>query len=237
MERRVRSMVINMLWYKSWVETRLRLWIALGFTGVFLALISLRPPAQPGAKPTLGIFFLWMICVSFPGAGINSQRSVLFSKGLHGSAQYTLSLPVSRLQLLAVRAALGWLEMAGVTGTFYFGSWLLAPVLFQGVTGFEVFEYIVTVIACASAPYFLCVLLLTFLDDQWRSWGAAIACMSISALPYLIRVPAYADILRAMGEGSPLVAHSMPWQAMAFSLALAAILFFAALKIVQRQEY
>ena len=67
--------------------------------------------------------------------------------------------------------------------------------------------------------------------------GRMIACMSIGGLPYLIRVPSYADILGAMGEGSPLVAHAMPWPAMAFSLALAAALFFAALKIVQRQEY
>jgi hypothetical protein len=199
MERRVRSIVINMLWYKSWVETRLKLSIHLGLAGILLALVSIlvsiRPPAQPGPKPTLGTFFLWMMCVAFPGAGINTQLPFWFSKGLHGSTQYTLSLPVSRLQLLAVRAGLGWLEMAGVTGTFCFGIWLVAPVLFQGVTGFEIFEYVLTVIACASAPYFLCVLLLTFLDDQWRVWGAMIAQMAIGVLPSLIRVPAYADIL------------------------------------------
>jgi hypothetical protein len=40
-----------------------------------------------------------------------------------------------------------------------------------------------------------------------------------------------------MGEGSPLVAHTMPWATMAFSLGLAAILFIGALKIVQRLEY
>ena len=146
-------------------------------------------------------------------------------------------LPVSRLQLLAVRAGLGWLEMAGGQERSGFGSWLVAPVLFNGVTGFDLFVFVVTVSACASAQYFLSVLLLTFLDDQWRQWGAMIACMAIGGLPYLIRVPAYTDILRAMGDGSPLVAHSMPWSAMAFSIALAAALFFAALKIVQRQEY
>ncbi len=40
-----------------------------------------------------------------------------------------------------------------------------------------------------------------------------------------------------MGDGSPQVAHTMPWTAMAFSIGLAAILFFAALKIVQAREY
>ena len=179
-----------------------------------------------------------MMCVSFPGAGVVGQRSFLFlKKGLHGSTQYTLSLPVSRFQLLAVRAGLGWLELAGVTGTFCFGIWLVAPVLFQGVTVFEMFEYVVTVIACASAPYFLCVMLVALLDDQWRSWGAGIACMAMGGIPYLIRVPAYTDILRAMGDGSPLVAHTLPWSAMAFSLALAAAFFFAALKIIRRREY
>jgi hypothetical protein len=240
-----------MLWYKGWLETQIRLWIALGYMGILLAFYSLRtiapsllPPPPPGPKPSLGLFlisamgsFVTVICMWFAGAGIASQGKFQFLKGLHGSTQYTLSLPVSRFQLLAVRAALGWLEMAGVIGTFCYGAWLAAPVLFQGVTGFEMFEYIVTVIACASAPYFLSVLLATFLDDQWRVGCTMFAVLAIGGLPYLIRVPAYADILRAVGEGSPLLAHTMPWPAMAFSLALAAASFFAALKIAQVREY
>jgi hypothetical protein len=238
-----------MLWYKSWQETRLRLWIALGYMGILLAFYSLRtiapsalPPLAP--KPSLGLFlisgmgsFVTVMCMWFPGAGIASQGAFQFLKSLHGSTQYTLSLPVSRFQLLAVRAGLGWLEMAGVTGTFCYGVWLVAPVLMPGMTGFEMFEYIVTLIACASAPYFLSVLLATFLDDQWRVGCTTVACVAIGVLPDLIQVPAYADIVRAMGDGSPLVAHSMPWPGMAFSLALAAILFFAALKIAQAREY
>jgi hypothetical protein len=240
-----------MLWYKGWQETRLRLWIALGYMGILLAFYSLRtiapsllPPPPSGTKPNLGLglilmmgSFVTVICMWFAGAGIASQGKFQFLKGLHGSTQYTLSLPVSRLQLLAVRATLGWLEMAGVIGTFCYGAWLVAPVLFQGVTGFEMFEYIVTVIACASAPYFLSVLLATFLDDQWRVGGTMLASLAIGVLPYLIQVPVYADIPRALGEGSLLVAHTMPWPVMAFSLACSAILFFAALKIVQRREY
>jgi hypothetical protein len=40
-----------------------------------------------------------------------------------------------------------------------------------------------------------------------------------------------------MREDSPVLAHTMPWTAMAFSLGLAALLFFAALKVAQTREY
>jgi hypothetical protein len=238
-----------MLWFKGWLETRLKLWIALVYMGVLLIFYSLRtiapsllPPLAPQPSLGLGLMFLMgsfvtIMCAWFPGAGIASQGSFQFLRGLHGSTQYTLSLPVSRLQLLAARATLGWIEMAGVIGTYCYGVWLVAPVLLPGVTGVAMLKYVVTVVVCASAPYFLSVLLATFLDDQWRVGGTMVACVAIGGLPYLTRVPAYADILRAMGEGSPLVAHSMPWSVMAFSTGSAAILFFAALKIVRLREY
>jgi hypothetical protein len=37
-------------------------------------------------------------------------------RDLHGSTLFTLSLPASRLRLMSVRAAIGWLEGAGVIG-------------------------------------------------------------------------------------------------------------------------
>jgi hypothetical protein len=45
------------------------------------------------------------------------------------------------------------------------------------------------------------------------------------------------NIIRATEEGSPLVAHTMPWAAMIFALGLAAVLFTAALKVVESREY
>jgi hypothetical protein len=236
-----------MLWYKGWLETRLRLWIALAWMGSLLAFDSIRaiaPSALPplGPRPVVGLAlmmgsFVTVMCTWFAGAGIASQGAFQFLKGLHGSTQFTLSLPASRLQLLAVRAALGWMEMAGVIGTFCCGVWLVAPLLTAGATAVEMFAYAVTVITCASALYSLSVLLATFFDDQWRSWATMIACAAMWGLPYLTRVPAYTDIFRAMGEGSPLAAHAMPWPVMGFSLALAAILFFAALRVVRIREF
>jgi hypothetical protein len=235
-----------MLLYKGWIETRFRLLVVLGCLGALLVLMHSIPTvaATPSGRiPVFGIVlftnptFVVMACAMLAGTGIATQPSVQASKGLHGSTLFTLSLPVSRFRLLAVRATLGWLEMAGVIGTFCCGMWFASSQLRGLVTTTELSEYAVTLIACGSALYFLSVLMATFLDDQWRIWGTLLGSAGLFWISSHAWLPASADIFRAIGEGSPLLAHTMPWTAMAFSLGLAAVLFFAALKVVQHREY
>jgi hypothetical protein len=144
---------------------------------------------------------------------------------------------VSRLRLLAVRASIGWLESVGVIGALCCGLWLVSPAFKATATPVEMLEYAGTLVACASALYCLSVLLATFLDDQWRAWGSMIGSAALWWLSTHTPLPASVNIFRAMREGSPLLAHTMPWTAMAFSLGVAAILCFAALKVVQTREY
>ena len=105
------------------------------------------------------------------------------------------------------------------------------------VTPIQMFEQVGTLIACSSTIYFLSVLLGTVLDEQWRLWGTILASAGIWLLCTHFSLPAFADIAHGIGERSPIVAHTIPWNVMAFSLGLSAILFFAALKIAQRREY
>jgi hypothetical protein len=182
-------------------------------------------------------FFLVFTCAFLAGAGIATQTPFQTSKGLHGSTLFTLSMPVSRLRLLVVRAGIGWLETAAVIGILCWEMWLAMPLQRTGVTPIEMFEQAATLIACSSTVYFLAVLLGTVLDDQWRVWGTLIASVGIWLLCTQFSLPAFADIAHGIGKRSPIVAHTIPWNAMAFSLGLSAILFFAALKIAQRREY
>lgn len=104
--------------------------------------------------------------------------------------------------------------------------------------GVDMLEYVVALIVCASSLYFLSVLLGTFLDDQWRMWITLMASGALWMLCSFVRIPASVNIVRAItGGSSPLVAHTMPWMTMLFSLGLAAISFLGARKIVQRREY
>jgi hypothetical protein len=235
-----------MLWHKGWMETRFRLLFTVGFTTLILVLqYSVRTAAPPpGAKsPALGLVMfsnptlVLMVCALLGGAGIVTQPSLQATKGLHGSTLFTLSLPVTRLRLLAVRASIGWLEAVGVIAALCCGMWLVSSAFRAMATPVEMLEYAGTLIACASALYCLSVLLATFLDDQWRTWGTMIASVALWWLSSHTPLPASVNIFRAMRDGSPLLAHTMPWTAMAFSLGLAAILFFAALRVVQTREY
>jgi hypothetical protein len=238
-----------MLWQKGWLETRFRLLFVLGVIAFMLAVqYSVRNAAVPrqGAKQAALILatvvfpcgiLVMMTCAFLAGAGIQTQPSLQATKGAHGSSLFTLSLPVSRLRLLAVRAAIGWLEAITAIGFLCWGTWLFSPVLRTATTPAAMSEYAVTLIACASGLYCLSVLLATFLDDQWRTWGTMIAAAALWWSARHLPLPASVDIVQAIGKGSPLIAHTMPWAAMAFSIALAAIFFVAALKIAQSREY
>jgi hypothetical protein len=134
------------------------------------------------------------------------------------------------------RAGFGWLVLAAAIATMWYGMWILFPVLRAVTTPVEMLEHAGVLLVCGSGFYAIGVLLATFLEDQWRVWASILA---IGALWWLSdkTVPASANIFRAMNDGSPLIAHRIPWTALGLSLGLAAILFVAALKVVRAREY
>lgn len=229
-----------MLLFKGWLETRFRLLFALSFVSLFLVQLYSMPPKTPNgikAITLIGWICLTSISIMLAGAGIATQPSFQVTKGLHGSTLFTLSLPVSRLRLLAVRASLGWLEMSFAVSVMCCAMWFLLPQL-RSVTSPEgMLQHTAVLIACGSALYSIPVFLGTFLDDQWRLFGSF---FSIGVLWWLLNrtwMPASVNIFRAMSDASPIFTHTMPWTAMAFSMGLAAILFFAALKVARAREY
>ena len=232
-----------MLWRKGWMETRFRLLFAVVVVGLMTVQFSpIGWKAQYGLHAVtggaIGLLAVALLSMMFAGTGIATQPAFQESKGLHESTLFTLSLPVSRFRLLAVRAGLGWLEMAGVIAVMCCLLWILFPTLRDTSTPEEMFRHAVVLTACATGLYATSVLLATFLDHPWCGPASAIA---LGALWFLFDhtplLPASVYIFRAMRDGSPLIAHTVPWPAMAFSLGLAGILFFVALKVVQRREY
>ena len=150
---------------------------------------------------------------------------------------FTLTLPVTRRRLLLTRAGLGWLLLAGTIAMMYCGMWMLFPVLRANTSAAQVLENIGVLVACASGLYAIPVLLSTFLNELWRTWGTMIALVALLILVTKTPLPASVNIFLAMSDSSPLIAHTVPWTAMELSLGLAAILFFAALRIVRARQF
>ncbi len=229
-----------MLWHKGWLETRYRLLFALAFVA-FLQILQHKPGASPQGVFGLILFanpmLVVMTCSLLAGAGVTTQPSFVASKGIHGSTLFTLSLPVSRLRLMSVRAAIGWLEAIGVIGVLCCAAWFLSPALRAMVGPGTMLQYAATLIACGSSIYSVSVLLGTFLDDQWRTWGTMLTSAGLWWLSTHTALPAFLDIFRGMGRGSPLISHTVPWNAILFSVLLAAVLLFAALSVLRAREY
>jgi hypothetical protein len=171
------------------------------------------------------------------GSGIKTQADLQPRKGLHGSMYFTLSLPVSRFRLFATRTGLGMLEAAGVLAVAPCAVWIIFPSLRMHITGSDLFAYWVTVSICASAFYSVGVLLSTFMDDVWQNWTSMFGVVFLWWLLSRPFLPSYVNIFRAMGQSSPLFTHTFPWASMGVSLGAAAILFIAAMKVVQTREY
>jgi hypothetical protein len=231
-----------MLWYKSWLETRFRVWFVLVLVLFPLVLVlrqvhhSLSHAAVENLLTSFTLY-LSLLPVMLGGAGIKTQPLLRTTKGLHGSMYFTLSLPVSRLRLLATRAGLGMLETVGVFAALSCMAWFAFPVVRAHLSSSDLFAYWVTVSICVSAFYSLSVLLATFWDDLWQIWGSAIVILILRWLSTEVSVPPSVNIFRAMGAASPLFTHTFPWASMAISLGAAVILFFAAMRVVQTHEY
>ena len=229
-----------MLWFKGWLETRLRL--LMSFVLMTWLLFAVHT-GSAGKKATIGILeytipaiVMWAV-IFLAGAGIATQSPLRATKGLHGSTMFTVSLPVSRFRLVAVRAAIGWLEGACLIGLLCACLWHFSPALREMATSREMLEQAGVLIACSSVVYFLSVVLATFLEEQWRIWMAMIALLLIFGASVKFSLPASADLIKAMGRGSPLVVHTVPWATMGFAAGLSVVLLGVAVTIAKMREY
>ena len=229
-----------MLWFKGWLETRFRIFIPLVMVAFLLYAM------HSGSMPSRGVLaiaqnsipvIVMMIFIVLAGAGIMTQSPFRATKGLHGSMMFTVSLPVSRFRLVAVRAAIGWLEATCLIGLLCCCMWGLSAPLRTIATPIEMLEQAGVLIVCGSVAYFVSVVLATFLEDQWRIWGTMIAVGVMFWLSIKFSLPVGVDLIKAMGRGSPLVVHAVPWATMGFAAGLSAVLFGVAVMIAWMREY
>jgi hypothetical protein len=227
-----------MLLMKAWMETRWRLASYFAMC-LFCLAVNYQRHDSPTVTANGMMLLLGLVLatgsIALAGSGVKSQAPVGFPEGLAGSTQFTISLPVSRQRLLAVRAAVGMLELFAATILIGWLSWGLFPSLRASTTTADFAKLLLTGVVLLTGPYFACVFFATFVDEPltilFGGW-------SITLVLWLFHHIAPAvDIVRAVGKASPLITHELPLSQLATSVGLATIIFLAAVRVVQTREY
>jgi hypothetical protein len=218
---------------KAWMETRWRLLGLVTYLLIALA-INYRNHAGPGVLTALWLI-LTVFAMSLAGSGVKSQAPVGFSEGLAGSTQFTISLPVSRLRLLAVRALFGLAETALVTVAVGCMTWGLFPALRETTTLVDFTGLVLTTILFLIAPYCTHVFFVSWSDEPLSVLCAGFTLALVLFLCH--NIAPGVDIIRAFGLASPLRTHRLPWAQLMASVMLALVFSVAAVRVVQTREY
>jgi hypothetical protein len=231
--------IAEMLALKGWLETRWRLMGVFGLASLVMA-INYQARYKPSiAKPTLAL--LWGVLSStvfmLAGSGVKSQATthISFPEGLAQSTQFTISLPVSRALLLAVRAGIGLFEIYAATLMIACAVWELFPSISATITAADFVRLGLTMLFWLPLPYSAALLVQAFLPEPWSMLPTGYGLTLLLWLIHKIS-PAF-DVIRAFGVASPLLTHRLPLSQLATADLLAVILLLVAVWSVHKHEY
>jgi hypothetical protein len=152
-----------------------------------------------------------------------------------GATLFTLSLPVSRNQLVGTRAAIGLAELLGIAIVPSLVLPLLAPSIGQSYSVIDVVVHGACMFIVGSVFFSLAALLSNDYSDMWRP--VLIACIVAAALGMLEYIPAIAPygIFHVM-NGETYYRHAgVPWIGLLVSAGMsAALLRMAAINLAYR---
>jgi ABC-type transport system involved in multi-copper enzyme maturation permease subunit len=256
-----------MLWYKAWLETRLRFFIGLGLLSVmacgivfsYRAVQSLMPLANSMSNDgtALGrivgeaaaiestyrgyVWYQWFrqnLCQTWTLFALLLGTGGLVAHGRSGGALYTLSLPVSRARLVGVRATTGLAELAVLAFVPSVFIPLLSPGIGQSYSIADVAVHGLCLFLAGSAVFSLTVLLSTEFSDIWSPPLLALVAFVLAAGVGLL-VPAFEPYspLPTMTGASYLADGRVPLSGIVVSLVASAVFLFAATRNMRRHDF
>ena len=255
-----------MLWHKSWVDTRWRFLIGLGLlmlgaTGAvlaypkFLRVLALVPNVEvegelgrrirEGAELGRSYHgYLWSQWLRQSMTNMLSLFAVLlgtgglFSQGAGRGTLFTLSLPVTRKELLGVRAATGLAELLALAVVPQLLLPLLSPAVGQSYGIVDALVHGACFFVAASVLFSAASLLSTMFADVWRP--ALIVCGVAAVVgicePFIGVLSRY-SLFGVMNGERYFRGGGLPWLGLLASAAVSAVMLFAASRNIARQDF
>jgi ABC-2 type transport system permease protein len=254
-----------MLWYKSWLETRSRFLIglvllmgsAIGAVYTYPQVLKLMPmvptikaDGEIGRRimeaaalareyrgyiwsqwyrqnlPQIWTIFAVLLAVGGP-----------FAQGSKG-ALFTLSLPASRHRVVAIRAAMGLLELLVITLVPALLISLLSPAIGQTYSLGEAFVHALCLFIAGAAFYSLAFLLSTVFNDIWRPLLIALGIAMVLAVCEQVPIDlARYGIFHVMSGEVYFRTGSLPWIGLFATAALSAAMLYTAAIATARRDF
>jgi hypothetical protein len=254
-----------MLWYKFWLDTRWRFLVGLllmagsAFSIVLayprlMQLMPMVPQADTGGEIGRRIReaaelsrdycgYIWSQWFRQQPAQLGTLFAALLGTGglvsaSGGGALFTLSLPISRHRLVAIRAAAGLAELLAIALV----SSLVIPMVSPAVGHtFGIGSAIVYALCwfVAGAVFFsLALLLSTVFSDVWRPLLLTCAiAFALAGFDFVLRDLSPFSVFRVMSGETYFRTGALPWFGLIASAAIAAVLLYAATVNFVRRDF
>lgn len=159
----------------------------------------------------------------------------LLSESSKGSALFTLSLPVTRRQLLGARAGLGLAQWLAIAIVAPMSIVILAPSIGEHFSIVDALAHGVCIFFVGAVFFSLASFLSTLFGDIWRPLliAIAIACGMVIAS---FAAPQLA-IFKVMDGESYFRSGTLPWAGLMTSAVLATALLYSAAETLERRDF
>lgn len=159
----------------------------------------------------------------------------LLSESSKGSALFTLSLPVTRKQLLGARTGTGLAQLFAVAMVPPLAIPLLAPTIGQQFSIVDALAHGLCIFFVAAVFFSLASFLSTLFADIWRPMLIAIGIACAVAFASVV-VPEL-SIFRVMSGESYFKTGSLPWAGFLTSAVIATALLYSAAETLERRDF
>ena len=255
-----------MLWYKSWLETRSRFLIGLALlicsagATVFVyprvqELLTTVPSMDLGGEMGRKVREAAVLAGSYRGYVWSQwyrQNAIqlwtifavilgtggLLSQMSGGGGLFTLSLPVSRRELLTVRAAAGLAELLILALVPSLLISLLSPAVGERYAIGDALVHAMCLFVAGAVFFSLSFLLSTVFSDVWRPLLSALFAAGFLALAeQLVDGLSRYSVIGAMSGETYFRGGRLPWPGLIVSVTLSAAMLYGAVVNLARRDF
>jgi ABC-2 type transport system permease protein len=159
----------------------------------------------------------------------------LLSESSKGSALFTLSLPVTRKQLLGARTGTGLAQLLVISLIPPLSIPLLAPSIGEHFSIVDALAHGLCIFAVAAVFFSLASFLSTLFGDIWRPLLIAIGVACVAAVAATV-APQF-SIYSVMSGESYFRTGSLPWAGFLTSAVIATALLYSAAETLERRDF